>query len=137
MDKTYNISQAKIKRAQEKYKMIDHKYELILEKNAIITLSHEFIEPIHPTLNISTIEMIQNMEINTTVDIIGVVLNIDKEEEKSTIYGKRAKLRKCILVDESQHKIQMALWGDFSSKEGKELQVSFKIFKIIPSFNNF
>lgn len=108
----YMISRGLIKPTNKKFTAIAHDYELSLDENSIIQPSNE--DNTIPALkfNLVKISELQNIEPDSTIDVIGIVTKIGPVTDV-TLKSRGTNLPKqtITLVDDSNVGVELTLWG--------------------------
>ena len=117
IDKVYVISGGRIKTANKKYSNIDHDYEITFDKNTTFEECTDSDQDSigEMTYNFIKLRDLENIEVNTFVDVLAVVTNVQQSEEiHSNKNNKSYSKRTIILTDDSNTTVECTLWGDDS-----------------------
>jgi len=110
-DQVYYISNANIKLANKQYNNVKNDYEMSLDANTNIVLCNDN-QNLKMHYSFIPISQLENIDKDSLVDIIGVV---DQMGETSEIISKTTSRpinkRDIYLVDDSNFKIRVTLWG--------------------------
>ncbi|RZC73961.1 hypothetical protein C5167_049442 [Papaver somniferum] len=120
--KVYLISRGSLKPASKNFNRLQNEYEITLENTSTIQPCTEDDHTIpKQQFNFRRISDIETMEINSMLDIIGVVSSINPTQNITTKNGETQK-KTLQLKDMSGRSVELTLWGSICSAEGQELQ---------------
>eukprot|EP01127_Copromyxa_protea_P001929 TRINITY_DN11830_c0_g1_i1.p1 TRINITY_DN11830_c0_g1~~TRINITY_DN11830_c0_g1_i1.p1 ORF type:complete len:455 (-),score=75.70 TRINITY_DN11830_c0_g1_i1:51-1415(-) len=120
LDKIFYISKASIKAANRKFTKAD--YEMTLNSSSVIEevfdsddlpkIRYEFLQEI---------DQIQDIDLNTLVDVFGVISSCSDVSTLTSKKDGRTLLKRSLhIVDKSNRSVEMTLWGDKAENfEGK------------------
>ncbi|EMG51139.1 RFA1 Replication factor A protein 1 [Candida maltosa Xu316] len=131
--KVYYISKARVQAARKKFNTLSHPYELTLDKDTEITECFDETDVPKLHFNFVKLDQVQNLEVNSVVDVVGVLKTVNPAFQitaKST--GKAFDRRNITIVDETGFAIEVGLWNntavEFNVAEGTV--VAFKGCKV-------
>lgn len=109
----YMISKAQIRHANKKYSSLKHDYELTIDTDTEVQLVNDESAKSIPKMHFSFVALsnIKETQKNDLVDIIGVVMNY-KPAELKTFSDRETYLREIEICDDSNHSINLTMWGD-------------------------
>jgi replication factor A1 len=119
--KVYLISNGTVKLANKKFSNVKCDYNIILEKESEVTevsgVDTNIPDQAFDFVQISQLESGPEGNVRSTIDIIGVVLDVS-EQESINLKNGISKVRKHItLADNSMCSIQLTIWGDKMNEE--------------------
>lgn len=106
----YRISNCNIKPADKRYNKTGMDYELHSKNGMIVSESNKKAAAISYNF-IENLKAITDIEVNSMVDICGIVQNVSQIREVNTNYGPRS-VMDFTLVDDSNTSVRCSLWGD-------------------------
>ncbi|XP_057854853.2 replication protein A 70 kDa DNA-binding subunit A [Cryptomeria japonica] len=121
--RVYMISKGSLKPAQKNFNHLKNDWEIFLESSSTVELCLEEDSSI-PKQHFSfrPISEIEDIENNSMVDIIGVVLSINPSNTILRRNGTETQKRTLQLKDMSGCSVELTMWGGFCNKEGQQLQ---------------
>jgi replication factor A1 len=126
----YEIIGGYIKLNEKKYTCIKSEYTMIIYENAKITEKEDDGKIKETHYNYVKIGEIANIQPNSIIDIFAYVLEAPEKIIKNTKIGEQP-IRKIILADDSEFKIEFTLWKVFTDLDIKQGSViSVKAVKI-------
>lgn len=126
----YEIIGGYIKLNEKKYTCIKSEYTMIIYENAKITEKDDDGKIKETHFNYVKIGEIANIQPNSIIDIFAYVLEAPEKIIKNTKIGEQP-IRKIILADDSEFKIEFTLWKIFTDLDIKQGSViSVKAVKI-------
>eukprot|EP01018_Ginkgo_biloba_P018078 Gb_20429 [translate_table: standard] len=121
--RVYVISKGSLKPAQKNFNHLKNDWEIFLESSSIVEPCLEEDNSIpQQHFNFRPISEIENMENNSMVDIIGVVITINPSSTIMRKNGMETQKRTLQLRDMSGRSVELTMWGAFCNKEGQQLQ---------------
>ncbi|KAJ8953979.1 hypothetical protein NQ314_007172 [Rhamnusium bicolor] len=113
VDKVYYISKCQLKPANKQFSALKNDYEMTMTLDTLIQECTEDEKSV-PTIKYDfvTIDQIQNFEVNTIIDVVGVartVSELQTFQARST--GKELKKKEIMLVDHTKTSVALTLWG--------------------------
>lgn len=120
--KVYFVSKARLQPAKPQFTNLSHPYELSLDRETVVEESHD--ESDVPKTHFSFIKLntVENQEVNSTVDVLGVIEKVNPHYELISRAGKKFDRRDISIVDDSGYSIAVGLWNqqaiDFNFPEG-------------------
>ncbi|RIB05329.1 hypothetical protein C2G38_2118650 [Gigaspora rosea] len=120
--KTYLISKAKVNVAKKNFSPVKNDYEIYLESATII----EEVANKNPTdlikFDFVRIDNITQYEKDSTIDVIGIVINVDDIQPVMTRTTQRnINKRDLTIADQSEFQITLTLWGQNAEKYGTSI----------------
>lgn len=126
VDQIYKISGGTLRFANKKFNSLKNDYEIVLDNNSQVQRidgTNARVPKVH--YSFVTIDQINDVTPNETVDVIGIVQTVG---EVSTIKTKKdnrdLQKRNITLVDTTDRSIELTLWGDhaanFATPNGEE-----------------
>lgn len=121
----YYISKGNLKPAQKNFNHLKNDFEIHLESTS--TIQPCFDDKSIPNVNFDfrSIDAIESIEINSIIDIIGVVTSISGASPILKKNGTETHKRTLTLNDMSGlsgRNVEVTLWGNFCTSEGTQLQ---------------
>ncbi|CAG8670974.1 6693_t:CDS:2, partial [Cetraspora pellucida] len=119
---TYLISKAKVNVAKKNFSAVKNDYEIYLESGSII----EEVANRNPTdlikFDFVRIENISQYEKDSTLDVVGMVINVDDIQQITTrTTQKNINKRDITIADQSEYQIILTLWGQTAEKYGPSI----------------
>ncbi|KAK1970386.1 replication factor-a protein 1 [Colletotrichum eremochloae] len=129
----YISSPCKVQLAKKQFTNLPNDYELTFERDTVIEKAEDQSNVPQVRFNFCNIQELQEVEKDATVDIIGVLKDVDEVSQivsKST--GKPYEKRELTLVDDTNYSVRVTIWGksatNFDAKP--ESVVAFKGTKV-------
>ena len=123
VDKVYLISRGSLKPAQKKFNPLNHEYEITLDfKTSIEVCPNDDSSIPRQQYNFHQISEIENIEVNSIVDLVGIVTSVCPSATITRKDGSEAQKRTLQLKDMSGRSVEVTLWGKFCDAEGQKLQ---------------
>ncbi|KAK1995464.1 replication factor-a protein 1 [Colletotrichum falcatum] len=129
----YISSPCKVQLAKKQFTNLPNDYELTFERDTVIEKAEDQSSVPQVRFNFCNIQELQEVEKDATVDIIGVLKDVDEVSQivsKST--GKPYEKRELTLVDDTNYSVRVTIWGksatNFDAKP--ESVVAFKGTKV-------
>jgi replication factor A1 len=121
--KVFIISRSGIKPGNPKFCRTP--FEMSINRNTIITEVEDVINtPKRRYTFINSIDQIQDQPINTTVDVIGVIISVSELQQITTKKdGKELPKRSVRIADQSNRNIEITLWGDHACNFSAEVGI--------------
>ncbi|CCH62096.1 hypothetical protein TBLA_0G01500 [Henningerozyma blattae CBS 6284] len=122
--KVYFISKARLQPSKPKFSNLSHPYELSIENDTIIEECNDVSTNDVPktNFNFTKLDSIQNLETNSTIDVLGAIKTVNPHFELTSRAGKKFDRRDIEIVDETGFIIKVGLWNqqaiDFNVPEG-------------------
>ncbi|XP_051131454.1 replication protein A 70 kDa DNA-binding subunit A [Andrographis paniculata] len=121
--KVYVISKGSLKPAQKNFNHLKNEWEIFLETSSSVDLCPDEDASIpRQQFSFRTISNIQNIENNSILDVIGVVVTVNPSVPILRKNGMETQRRILNLKDQSGLSVELTLWGDFCNREGQQLQ---------------
>ncbi|KAJ3688250.1 hypothetical protein LUZ61_017414 [Rhynchospora tenuis] len=120
--KVYLISKGSIKQANKRFNPLNHEYEMNLESGSMVEPCEDDNTIPGVTFCFRQISDIESLPSDTILDVIGVVTSISPASIVMKKNGSETSKRTLQLKDMSGRSVELSLWGNFVSSEGKELQ---------------
>ncbi|KAM1787213.1 hypothetical protein FF1_037355 [Malus domestica] len=122
--KIYLVSRGSLKPAQKNFNHLNNDHEILLDNSSVIQSCFEDDGSIpHHNFNFSPINLVEGLENNTIVDVIGVVSFISPPASIMRKNGVETQKRTLHLKDMSGRSVEVTLWGNLCNAEGQRLQV--------------
>jgi len=112
MGKVYAVSKTSVKPANRQFNRSTSEYEMTLNYDSSVELVEDDGSLGQITYKFKKISDLDAVEVNTFVDVIGVVTDVGDIREITTKAGEQLKKREITLVDDSNRSIQLTLWRD-------------------------
>ena len=129
--KTYEIKGGYIKINDKKFNTIKSEYKFFLDDKTTIKEIPDDSSIQKLNLNFVKLEKLKEIPINSVVDLLGFII---EKGEAGIVHSKKRdekKLLKIIICDDSQYKIDTAIWGKHSETDFIEKSVyAFKNVKV-------
>lgn len=111
--KVYYVSGARVNTANKQYSTVKNEFELMFDRSTHIEPSHDDDNSI-PVNNYSFVPLdaISELEANSTVDVLGVLTDVQEVTSITTKKGTPFEKRDISLVDDTGYSIRATLWGD-------------------------
>ncbi|KAG2615930.1 hypothetical protein PVAP13_3NG060209 [Panicum virgatum] len=123
VDKVYLISRGSLKPAQKKFNPLNHEYEITLDfKTSIEVCPNDDSSIPRQQYNFHQISEIENIEVNSIVDLVGIVTSVCPSATLTRKDGSETQKRTLQLKDMSGRSVEVTLWGKFCDAEGQKLQ---------------
>ncbi|QID77887.1 Replication factor A protein 1 [Saccharomyces pastorianus] len=120
--KVYYVSKAKLQPAKPQFTNLTHPYELNLDRDTVIEECFDESNVPKTHFNFIKLDAIQNQEVNSNVDVLGIIQTINPHFELTSRAGKKFDRRDITIVDDSGFSISVGLWNqqalDFNLPEG-------------------
>ncbi|EEF48016.1 replication factor A 1, rfa1, putative [Ricinus communis] len=121
--RVYLISKGSLKPAQRNFNHLKNEWEIFLEATSTVDLCPDGDNSIpKQQFTFKTISEIENVENNSILDVIGIVISVNPSVPILRKNGMETQRRILNLKDGSGRNIELTLWGDFCNKEGQQLQ---------------
>ncbi|KAL2140442.1 hypothetical protein VTI28DRAFT_3793 [Corynascus sepedonium] len=117
----YISTPCKVQIAKKQFTNLANDYELMLESGTVIEKAEDQSSVPQVRFNFCTIQELQGVEKDATVDIIGVLKDVNELEEiTSKTTAKPYSKRELTLVDDTGYSVRLTIWG----KTAKEFDAS-------------
>ncbi|KAI4335240.1 hypothetical protein L6164_013904 [Bauhinia variegata] len=121
--KVYLISKGSLKPAQKNFNHLKNEWEILLDSNSTVELCHDEDGSIpRQQFSFRPISEIENVENNSILDVIGVVVSVNPSVTILRKNGMETQRRVLNLKDWSGRSVELTFWGDFCNREGQKLQ---------------
>lgn len=125
----YISTPCKVQMAKKQFSNLPHDYELTFERDTVVEKAEDQSSVPQVRFNFCNIEELQSVEKDATVDIVGVLTQVDDANEiESKTTKKSYTKRELTLADETGYQVRVTIWGktatDFDAKP--ESIVAFK-----------
>lgn len=121
--RVYLISKGSLKPARKDFNHLNNEWEIFLESASTVEFCPDEDSSIpNQQFSFRPISEIENVDNNSIVDIIGIVISINPSVTILRKNGMETQRRILNLKDESGRSVELTLWGDFCNKQGQELQ---------------
>eukprot|EP00249_Psilotum_nudum_P017754 c26474_g2_i1 orf=422-2932(+) len=123
LGKVYMISKGSLKAAQKNFNHLKNEWEIFLENSSTVEqcIGEDDSIP-HQHFDFQPISEIENMDGNTMVDVIGLVVAINPCNTIMRRNGTETQKRSLQLRDMSGRSVELTMWGAFCTREGQQLQ---------------
>ncbi|CAN7091488.1 unnamed protein product, partial [Brassica rapa subsp. narinosa] len=119
----YLISKGTLKPARREYNHLPSDYEIQLENGSTVEQCYEDDAAIpRNRFRFCYISDVENMESNSIVDLIGIVLSISPTGLIMRKSGTEVQKKAFRLMDISGRSVEVTMWGNFCNVEGQRLQ---------------
>ena len=116
VDKVYSVSGGRIKMADQKFNSVKNEYEITFDGTTRFVELDEADDRFGGlTYHFVTLEDLENVKENSTVDIVAVVKQMEPAQDVTTKKGAMSR-RRVQVVDKSQKMIELTMWGDDAEK---------------------
>ncbi|WEW55620.1 Replication factor A protein 1 [Emydomyces testavorans] len=112
----YISSPCRVQMAKREFSNVNNDYELTFEKDTVVEKAEDNEDVPQMRFNFTSIGGLQSVEKGTTIDVLGVLKNVDSVTEvpsKST--GKRYTKRELTLVDDTGYSVRLTIWGNMAT----------------------
>lgn len=108
----YVSSPCRVQLAKKQFSNLNNDYELTFEKDTQVEKAEDNEGVPQVSYNFTTIEALQNVDKDTTTDILGVLQDVGEVSEiTSKNSGKPFSKRDLTLVDDTGYNIRLTVWG--------------------------
>lgn len=125
----YISTPCKVQIAKKQFSNLPNDYELMFDTDTHIEKAEDQSSVPQVRYNFCDIEKLQNVEADTTVDILGVVKDVGKVDEiMSKTTQKPYSKRELTLVDDTGYSVRVTIWGKTAAEFDAEAEsiVAFK-----------
>lgn len=124
--KVYMISKGSLKPARKNFNHLRNEWEIFLEATSNVELCPDEDGSIpRQQFSFRLISEIENVENNSILDVIGVVISVNPSVPILRKNGMETQRRILNLKDWSGKSVELTLWGEFCNKDGQKLQEMF------------
>ncbi|PIN19838.1 hypothetical protein CDL12_07480 [Handroanthus impetiginosus] len=121
--KVYVISKGSLKPAQKNFNHLKNEWEIFLETTSSVDLCPDEDASIpRQQFSFRPISEIENVESNSILDVIGVVVTVNPSVPILRKNGMETQRRILNLKDQSGRSVELTLWGDFCNREGQQME---------------
>lgn len=120
--KIYEIQGGYIKPADKKFSSVRSEYKMILDENCRVEEVDDDNSINTNAFNFIKIADLLSLNAGAIVDIMGYVVEVQDKQIKTTRFGECA-IKKAMLVDDSEHKVELTLWKQYADLEIQQGQV--------------
>ena len=111
-NKVYEFSGGYVKINDKKYSNIKSEYKYFLDERTVINLVDDDGTILKTKFNYVKVDKINDLPVNSTIDLLAVVLEIGEVQTiKTKKNNEDRQLKKITVGDDSQFKIEVAIWG--------------------------
>ena len=125
--KVYYVSKARLQPAKPQFTNLSHPYELSLDRETVIEECFDEGNVPKTHFNFVKLNSIENQEANSTVDVVGVIKQVNPHFELTSRAGKKFDRRDIIIVDDTNYSVSIGLWNqqalDFNLPEGSVVAI--------------
>lgn len=108
----YVSSPCRVQLAKKQFSNLNNDYELTFEKDTMVEKAEDNDGVPQVKYNFTTIAALQNVEKDTTIDVIGVLSDVGEVSEiVSKTTSKPYSKRELTLVDETGYSVRLTIWG--------------------------
>ncbi|CAH1992742.1 unnamed protein product [Acanthoscelides obtectus] len=114
VDKIYYITKCTLKTANKQYSTLKNDYEMTMTSETVVQECNDKDDSNIPQTKYDfvTIDRIASAEVNSLIDIVGVVKDVgDIQNLQSRTTGRELKKRDVTLIDQSNTAVSLTLWG--------------------------
>ncbi|KAI1332899.1 replication factor-A protein [Xylariaceae sp. FL0255] len=129
----YYISTCRVSLAKKQFSNLPNDYELMFERETTIEKAEDQASVPQVRFNFINIAELQNVEKDSTVDIVGVLKDVGEVSQiVSKTSGKPYEKRELTLVDDSHFSVRITIWGKSATTFGAQPEsvVAFKGVKV-------
>lgn len=129
----YISSPCRVQLAKKQFTNLPNDYELTFERDTVIEKAEDQTNVPQVRFNFCTIQELQNVEKDNTVDVIGVLKEVGEVSEiTSKNTGKPFQKRELTLVDDTGYSVRVTVWGKTANSfdANPESVVAFKGTKV-------
>ena len=119
----YEIQGGYVKVNDKKFSSVKSEYKLIVDENCKIQEKEDDGSIKEISFNFIKIKEIGEYQIHTIVDIFAYVLEVNDKSIKNTKFKGEQQMRKLVLADDSEFKIEFTLWREHADMDIKQGQV--------------
>eukprot|EP00252_Welwitschia_mirabilis_P017167 TRINITY_DN38089_c0_g1_i1.p1 TRINITY_DN38089_c0_g1~~TRINITY_DN38089_c0_g1_i1.p1 ORF type:complete len:797 (+),score=128.77 TRINITY_DN38089_c0_g1_i1:128-2518(+) len=123
--KVYIISKGTLKPAQKNFNHLNNEWEIYLDSSSAVELCSQDSSIPNQRFSFKPISEVENMENNSTIDVIGVVTSVSQSAVILRKNGMETQKRTLQLKDKSGCSVELTMWGGFCNNEGEKLQELF------------
>lgn len=121
--KVYLISKGNLKPAKKTFNHLNHDWEIFLEATSTVDVCPDEDSCIsRQQFSFTPINQIENLEANSFVDVIGIVISASPSIPILRKNGMETQRKILNVEDASDCSVELTLWGDLCNQEGRELQ---------------
>lgn len=113
----FYFSGGKVKMANRKFSSVDNDYEVSFDQYSEIVPAPEDNDIQQMHYNFKKIALIESLNADTNVDVIGVVRNVGPVNEITSKAGKQLFKRDISLVDDSNAEIKCTMWNERAQED--------------------
>lgn len=129
----YISSPCRVQLAKKQFSNVNNDYELTFERDTVVEKAEDTEGVPQINFNFTTMEELQNVEKDATIDCIGVLQEVGEVSEiVSKSSGKPYSKRELTLVDNTGYNVRLTVWGKTadSFEVNPESVVAFKGVKV-------
>ena len=112
--KYYEIKNCFVKINDKNFSEVKTDYKIVLERSTIVKEIENNEDFKEPNCNYTKLMNLDNLPVNSFVDIYGYIINKSETLIVNTKYGEK-KLKKIIVGDDSGFKVELTLWDNFAN----------------------
>eukprot|EP01016_Furgasonia_blochmanni_P055645 TRINITY_DN9349_c0_g1_i2.p1 TRINITY_DN9349_c0_g1~~TRINITY_DN9349_c0_g1_i2.p1 ORF type:complete len:626 (+),score=89.93 TRINITY_DN9349_c0_g1_i2:134-2011(+) len=117
VDKVYVISGGTIKQANLRFSSVKNDYQLVFDRRTNFKPAPEDEEIAHGKFNFTKIKDLKTAELNSVVDVLGIVMDCGAVQEVKLRNADETKPRRTIHVfDESLLFVELTIWGNLAQQ---------------------
>ncbi|PQQ08901.1 replication protein A 70 kDa DNA-binding subunit A [Prunus yedoensis var. nudiflora] len=123
LDRFYDTIEGSLKPAQKNFNHLKNDWELTLDASSTVELCPDEDGSIpEQKFSFRHISEIENVDSNSIVDIIGIVISVNPSVPIMRKNGMETQRRIVNLRDWSGKSVELTLWGDVCNREGQKLE---------------
>ncbi|XP_061787283.2 replication protein A 70 kDa DNA-binding subunit-like isoform X1 [Nerophis lumbriciformis] len=111
-NQVYLISKGSLKVANKQYNTLNNNYEMTLNANSLIVPCQDGQGVPTVRCDFVPIAQLENTHADTIVDVIGVCEEVGDVSVINTKAGRQTQKRELALIDSSEKRVTLTLWGD-------------------------
>nr|XP_061787284.1 replication protein A 70 kDa DNA-binding subunit-like isoform X2 [Nerophis lumbriciformis] len=111
-NQVYLISKGSLKVANKQYNTLNNNYEMTLNANSLIVPCRDGQGVPTVRCDFVPIAQLENTHTDTIVDVIGVCEEVGDVSVINTKAGRQTQKRELALIDSSEKRVTLTLWGD-------------------------
>ena len=111
-NQVYTFENGSVKLANKRYTSIKNDYCLTFDNNTVIKKCNQDVDIKETGYSFTSLDAIENMVQNGTVDVIGIVLEVQATGSITLRDGTPKDRRTLVVGDDSNNSIGVTIWGD-------------------------
>ncbi|EAQ92381.1 hypothetical protein CHGG_00616 [Chaetomium globosum CBS 148.51] len=129
----YISTPCKVQMAKKQFSNVANDYEIMFQHDTVIEKAEDQSSVPQVRFNFCTIQELQEVEKDATIDVIGVLKDVGKQEEiQSKTTQKGYDKRELTLVDDTGYSVRVTIWGKAAAEFDASLEsvVAFKGMRV-------